>query len=221
MRLVDEFIDGPNDLTGMLRGRARNAQIRAYIALALAGVGVVTMAIVFYRAGITVVERGSLSSELVKDAMGHASREIDLLTQRIRGVPYDDRNGCVHAITDMRNRLSSTENAVQTIPKEIPLSEAQATFLIVSVLLTRIGAALLVLFVAQILVGYFKYQSALADFYLSRADTYAYFDWREDELPKGVAELLYPNVLFGNPPPTPAEQAIEIARVISDARKKE
>jgi hypothetical protein len=89
-----------------------------------------------------------------------------------------------------------------------------------SLLSTKIGAVLLLVFGAQILVMLYRYNIRLGAFSDSRADMLQLADAKTLETRYGLATLLSPDALeFGKPPSSPSKHAVELAKEILSSIK--
>jgi hypothetical protein len=99
-------------------------------------------------------------------------------------------------------------------------SQSDSTYL-VSVVSTKLGSALILLFLVQILVTLYRYNVRFASFCDSRADVLQLLTTSQHIPMEKVVALLAPDKLdFGKTPPSPVQNAIDIAKEIASFRGK-
>jgi hypothetical protein len=85
----------------------------------------------------------------------------------------------------------------------------------VSTIVTRTGSIILLLFLVQILVPLYRYNTRLAAYYDARGDALSIVDLDSASNVEGFERLIFalsPDaVSFGSPPLSPAEQAVRLA----------
>jgi hypothetical protein len=116
---------------------------------------------------------------------------------------------------EQQTSWANLSNTVSELQDRIEIVGHQqfSTYALVSTVSTRVGAALILFFLVQILVSLYRYNAKLAAFYDSRADAILLAgDGDEQVLEKYVKMLSTENFDFGEPPNTPAEHLAEIAK---------
>lgn len=168
----------------------------------------------------------------ITDVEAHLARLSDLsaLTQnRHDAVGTDSRK-------EIEGRISSLRNLDRTLPGEagVPaLADAEQKRLaeleelyhsawtselgsqhgyndvryIVATAITRIGVVLVIIFLAQILIGLYRYNTRLITFYHSRRDLVQIWDGKSDSVDK-LQNLMAPNIEFGKEPKHPLDEII-------------
>ena len=85
----------------------------------------------------------------------------------------------------------------------------------------RVGIVIIMVFLVQILVSLYRYNTRLAAFYDGRADGHDAFEGGDQRLFENIVTLLSPDTLdFGKPPASPAKHAVELAKTIIDKDSK-
>lgn len=93
------------------------------------------------------------------------------------------------------------------------------TVFLVSLLSTKIGSAITLLFLVQLLVYLYRYTVRLASFYDSRADILSIMKPDENLTLKKLNELLISeNIGFGKQPTTPAKNIIDLIKALPEKR---
>ncbi|MDP5215784.1 hypothetical protein Q5Y75_01000 [Ruegeria sp. 2205SS24-7] len=114
---------------------------------------------------------------------------------------------------DMRAQIAATFGDV--LENAANQSDQVQTTLLVSTLSTRVGAMLLIIFLVQILVNLYRYNTRLASFYEGRADA---LEIAPSPAASGFTELIHAispdNLDFGKTPASPAEHAVTLAREV-------
>ena len=96
-----------------------------------------------------------------------------------------------------------------------------AFYILLSTTVTRIGAVLLLIFGAQILIGFYRYNLKLAAFYDARADAIELLSGETlENLPSIVAILSADQIEMGKPPKTPMEEVVRLVEALVEMQKK-
>ena len=94
-------------------------------------------------------------------------------------------------------------------------------FIFLSTSITRIGAVLLLVFGAQILISFYRYNLRLAAFYDARADAIELLaDGPIDDLRPLVSSLSADQIDVGKVPKTVTQEIIELSEAIAMIRKR-
>ncbi len=98
--------------------------------------------------------------------------------------------------------------------------EEYLQYILISTIVTRIGAVLLLIFGAKVLINFYRHNLRLAVFYDSRADAIELLgsDGLE-KLGQLVSSLSTDQIELDKSPDTPTEEIIELAKTISSIRK--
>lgn len=98
--------------------------------------------------------------------------------------------------------------------------EDYVMYILIGTSVTRIGAVLLLIFGAKVLINFYRYNLRLAAFYNSRADAIELLG--DDDL-KGLRQLVSSlsteQIELDKLPDTPTDDIIKIAKTISSIRK--
>ena len=95
-----------------------------------------------------------------------------------------------------------------------------ALYVLISTSVTRITAVLLLIFGAQVLINFYRYNLRLAAFYESRADAIELLGAKSlDNLAPIVASLSPEVIDLGKVPKTPTQEITELAKSLSEIRK--
>ena len=94
-------------------------------------------------------------------------------------------------------------------------------YIFLNTTVTRIGAVLLLIFGAQILIGFYRYNLKLAAFYDARADAIELLDGGSlEDLPALVATLSADQIDMGKSPNTPTEETARLLEALVEIKKK-
>jgi hypothetical protein len=81
---------------------------------------------------------------------------------------------------------------------------------LIATAITRVGVVLIIVFLVQILIGLYRYNTRLITFYTSRRDALQIWNLKETSLEK-LQKVMAPNVDFGKEPKHPLEDIIRAA----------
>jgi len=116
-------------------------------------------------------------------------------------------------------RLNKEIENMQNSVSQIRPSETQIP-IIISTMATRIGTIVLLLFLVQILVPLYRYNTKLASYYDARADALTLIDLSNDTDLEKLTSIISPDTLdFSKPPASPTQQAIELAKEILTSQR--
>jgi len=94
-------------------------------------------------------------------------------------------------------------------------------YILLSTTIARIGAVLLLIFGAQILIGFYRYNLKLAAFYEARADALDLLNGESlGNLPAIVSTLSADQIEMGKPPKSPSEEVIKLVEALAEISKK-
>ncbi len=213
--------------------RISSLRTRANLMLSIAGVLLVGASIIVIFAGtLTNLDASAVSNvdkiakdisdtekrlarlsqveELKKSALTDASaaKKLSALTDLDSAVPISDK-GIASAIADEQQRLSQSQALIKTAwEKELTSARGyNDTRYIIATAITRIGVLLVVIFLAQVLIGLYRYNTKLVTFYNSRRDLFQIWDGKGANIDK-LQKLMVPNVDFGREPKHPLEEVI-------------
>lgn len=101
------------------------------------------------------------------------------------------------------------------------LNENIELYIFLSTSITRVGAVLLLIFGAQILISFYRYNLRLAAFYDARADAIELLaDGPIDDLRPLVTSLSADQIDVGRVPKPVAQEIIELSEAIATIRKR-
>lgn len=177
-----------------LRQRGRLAQIAAVGTIVLILIALIVGLFFFYYAGaITQFDR----NVLVERAIRELSYRIDR-AEEADGVDQAELHELKAMQRELLNEIKNTQNV-------------DVSF-VVSTLTTRLGAAALLLFLIQILVPMYRYNTRLSGFYHSRADALQLIRTADFSQLSMLVDVLAPDdVEFGRAPKTPTQEIIDLA----------
>jgi len=93
-------------------------------------------------------------------------------------------------------------------------------FILLGTAITRIGAVLLLIFGAQVLINFYRYNLRLAAFYDSRADAIELLgEGSIGDLLQLVSSLSPDQLEMGKIPKTPSQEVVELATAIAKLQK--
>jgi hypothetical protein len=123
-------------------------------------------------------------------------------------LPLSD-DGIKSAIERNQERLRQSETLLKEAwQKELSLEHGyNDTHYIIATAITRVGVVLVIIFLAQILIGLYRYNTRLITFYHSRRDLFQIWDGKGANIEK-LQKLTAPNVDFGKEPKHPLEDVI-------------
>lgn len=126
------------------------------------------------------------------------------------------------AISDLKTATQSLETTATILKalRQEPITYPEQTFYLISTATTRLGIVVLLLFLVQILVPLYRYNTKLAAFYDARADA---LNLVSDD-PSGfeqIVNILSPDTVdFGKSPAAPTQQAFEFAKEVVTSQRK-
>ena len=101
------------------------------------------------------------------------------------------------------------------------MAENFALYLLISTAITRIGAVLLLIFGAQVLINFYRYNLRLAAFYDSRADALELLaDGNIKRLALLVSAFSADQIELGGAPKTPTQEVVDAAGAIASVSSK-
>lgn len=131
-------------------------------------------------------------------------------------------SGILEVLLDERKRIEeqrveARKTLVEASSPESSSSQASMTSVLVSAIVTRISSIVLLLFLVQILVPLYRYNTRLAAYYEARGDSLELLNLEDlgclDGLERLVSSLSPDSVTFGKSPSTPVEQTMELAKL--------
>jgi hypothetical protein len=123
-------------------------------------------------------------------------------------------------LRSLRSRAGYLESLARSSDTSPTSSQSDSTYL-VSVVSTKLGSALILLFLVQILVTLYRYNVRFASFCDSRGDVLQLLTTSEHIPLEKVVALLAPDKLdFGKTPSSPVQNALDIAKEIASFRGK-
>ena len=94
-------------------------------------------------------------------------------------------------------------------------------YILLNTIVARIGAVLLLIFGAQILIGFYRYNLKLAAFYDARADAIELLAGDSlENLPAIVATLSADQIDMGKSPKSPTEEAARLLEALVEFKRK-
>jgi prefoldin subunit 5 len=120
-------------------------------------------------------------------------------------------------VEDLNKEIDIIQNSVSQLratDTQLPIA--------ISAIATRIGTIILILFLVQILVPLYRYNTRLATYYEARADALLLVDLGQESNLEKLVSLLSPDTLdFSKAPATPTQQAVDWAKeILSSQREK-
>jgi len=227
--------DQADRLKGVLRQRARQLQIYALSTLCLIVVVLAAGSWIFVSAGAFAQSDAQPALDTLEKQLDEFDKQwTGLAKQRAKALERYDV--ALHSSDDTNQRNPLTDaalreiNAIDKATAELnvaytklsghhrSLQDAVAKVHLTSVIsavMTRIGAVILLLFLVQILTPLFRYNVMLAAHYDARADSLSLVSWTasttDAQLLEQVVRSLSPDTIgFGPPPQSSAERAVEI-----------
>jgi hypothetical protein len=149
-----------------------------------------------------------------------------LFKENLDGLRYEstrlemDISELQHKADDLQNEITKAEET----GRQSTLDQNQI-WVLVSAIVTRLGSVVLLLFLVKILVPLYRYNIKLASYYDARADALELmniqgFGGGADTMFEKLSTVLTPETIdFGNPPSSPAEQAIELAKYVLESQR--
>src|SRR5207248_1589160 len=108
----------------------------------------------------------------------------------------------------------------QSVPRTSTNDKNQTAY-VLTVLSTKVGSALMLLFLIQILVSLYRYNTKVASFYDGRADALQLVALDDIDILSAVSSILSTDKLdFGKMPATPMQHALEITKELLSAKAK-
>lgn len=216
-----------------LRGRTNLMLLTAGILLIGASLIIIfagTLTNLDVSAASNVDKLGTIMSD-VEARLGKLS-DLSQSLQKLNdsNISADDRTTLQKKITDIRNfdrtlpaDIAGTTTLIQSEGKRLSeledlYSKAWATEMtsahgyndvryIIATAITRIGVVLVIIFLAQILIGLYRYNTKLITFYHSRRDLVQIWDGKSANLDK-LQKLMAPNFDFGKESKHPLDEII-------------
>jgi hypothetical protein len=137
-----------------------------------------------------------------------AGKKLASLTDNDPSLPTSD-NGLAAEIDAAKTRLTQSEDLLrQAWSKELSAERGyNDTRYIIATAITRIGVVLVIIFLAQVLIGLYRYNTRLITFYNSRRDFFQIWNGK-GATPKELQNLIEPHIDFGKEPKHPLEDII-------------
>jgi hypothetical protein len=127
--------------------------------------------------------------------------------------------------------FKATATALQTSDKAIAVELAamksqDQTRHLISTIATRVGAVLILVFLVQILITLYKYNTRLANYYEARADAIELSideqgNILDTQLSRLLAVLAPDSITFEKDPEAPSQQAIEIVKSVLAGQRQQ
>ena len=181
----------------------------------------------------TQEEKKATDSALVKEYTGEGGTKVAgegplfrFLKQKSEELNYRSRSLLdeLHKVQQQQDDLQNEIAKAEADSGRLVLDQNQI-WVLVSAIATRVGAIVLLLFLVKILVPLYRYNIKLASYYDARADVLELIgpglreDKAYDTLAKLTSALTPEGIDFGSPPPSPTDQAIELAKHILEFQK--
>jgi hypothetical protein len=138
----------------------------------------------------------------------NAAKKLQSMTDGDSTLPISD-NGIQAAIAEEEKRLTSSEELFgKAWQKELDSARGyNDSRYIIATAITRVGVVLVIIFLAQVLINLYRYNTRLITFYNSRRDLLQVWDGKGAGIEK-LQKLMVPNVDFGREPKHPLEDII-------------
>ena len=219
---------GLSKVVDQLRERAARLRLQAVFALFLL-VSLLSGLWLFGYAGqlaIAEVRQTSLLFEErqadLLDKRRTLTSKLSILEEQIRvAKSASERRALEAELNDLKSEEMFLARQLASLSERQTNTKTQGTEQLISVLTTRIGSVLLLLFLVQILVTLYRYSARLAAYYDARADALV--------LAPSFQSLSFPDLVscfsperldFGRTPNTPLQHAIELAKELSTVKNR-
>jgi hypothetical protein len=225
-----------------LRGRAVALRRAANVALLLILVALAGGLALFYFAKrisgdsyteiLAALRDSSRHDEQTLSRIRSAVRNVEQLAfMGLRELPQAQRAAAAASVqTDTKTALevltseaTTVKTAVDDIKKQLlALDRSDQTRDLISTIATRVGAVLLLVFLIQILVTLYRYNTRLAAYYEARADALELSIASDGHLNVDMFEataviLSADRIDFGREPKSPVENGVELAKAVLSA----
>jgi hypothetical protein len=144
-----------------------------------------------------------------------ARKKLASLADTDSSLPVSDA-GIAAEIEGAKKRLTQSEELLKTAwDKELSAERGyNDTRYIIATAITRVGVVLVIIFLAQVLIGLYRYNTRLITFYNSRRDFFQIWNGKGAS-PKELQRIIEPHIDFGKEPKHPLDDIIRqvIAKV--------
>jgi hypothetical protein len=213
------------NMAKQFRLRARRLRRNASITIAfigfllVGGIGIFGYAGEIARVEAERAERDATINRVGKQLLEEMVRlTADLVQERTDIENVKKPN--VSELQTIAGNLEATALIIKSI-NEQPIPERNQTSFLISTVTTRVGIVVLLLFLVQILVPLYRYNTKLAGFYDARADALELVDNDNSDGLDRLVTILSPDTLdFGKAPATPTQQALDAAKEVIASQKK-
>jgi cbb3-type cytochrome oxidase subunit 3 len=216
------------DVIVQLRQRATKMRIVAaftlFLILAFLAGGLYVFSQAESAASSAEAERQAYQISALSDEITVQQRKLGDLQTQFDQETDSAKKDALKALINRTQRLVDDYNAkLKVLSNTIAASagEKNQTAYLLTVLSTKIGSALMLLFLIQILVSLYRYNTRVASFYDGRADTLQLVPIDQIDNLCAVCSILSPDkVDFGKMPATPFQHVIEMTKELLSAKAK-
>jgi hypothetical protein len=239
VRFRNEVANGPTAPTGLtilvisVENRLSRLQARSNLIIAIVIVSLISAVFLIVFAGrLTSVDAAAVSNvQTIKDELTSLDRQIDDLNERsardqaIKDDPqnhkstrFTDPEVSIEQLNDERIFLTSRRTATAQLLDEAWHNEVahtttdklKDTGFITATFFTRIGVLVVLIFLVQILISLYKYNTRMIAFYSSRLDCFRVWNGSDASDLEALIPLLTPaHVDFGPDPRHPVQYLLE------------
>ena len=167
-----------------------------------------------------VTELGALSEAIISQK-SKARELVAQYEQEKDPVKKDALKALVLRAQNLVDDYNDRSKMLAATAPQATTGEKSQTAYVLTVLSTKVGSALMLLFLIQILVSLYRYNTKVASFYDGRADALQLVALDDIDILSAVSSILSTDKLdFGKMPATPMQHALEITKELLSAKAK-
>ena len=214
-----------------LRRRASRLRLGAFFTLVLIVISLAGGISIFLYAGQISAKESDLAAREVNKLSAALDDRLSESYYRIRELSKELQSGSSKELSSnierqlstIQNSIKSTSSFIQELPTQVAKNQVGVdTMSMASAIITRIGSALLLIFLVQILVTLYRYNTRLASYYDARADALELVGDGDENVLEQISNIFSPESLdYGKTPVSPAQHAVDLAKeIISKGNNK-